>query len=191
MMAVRRRLDRKARTAVIVAVALLLAGPLFVIATHVFTKLGAQSEEQAFEPGNDQLVLMPDGSTMLIKQRSTGRRIADWLKLDRPGEETFHVGNDNFAPGSATLTRDGWEHLAQFAHLLEAHSNVRAVILFSAYHGNPATVALEHNRADRIHDEALKQGVDDEQIKVAPEAFKAGHNAAKDEGLEVVLTNRG
>lgn len=35
-------------------------------------------------------------------------------------------------------------------------------------------------RADRIREEAFKQGVDEEQITVSKESFEAGHNAAVD-----------
>ena len=45
-------------------------------------------------------------------------------------------------------------------------------------------------RAERIHDEALSQGVDEAQIVVAREGFEAGHNENADEGLEVVLINK-
>jgi outer membrane protein OmpA-like peptidoglycan-associated protein len=183
------RLDRKARTAVIAAVVLILAGPLLVVTKLTIARAGGGSE-QVFHPADDDLVSLPDGSTMLVK-RSEGRRIADWLKLDTTGEETFEVGNSNFAPGSATPTPDGWEHLAQFAHMLNASPSVRAVILYSAYHGNPKTVQLEHMRADRIRDELVNQSVDAQQVAVAPQGFEAGHNAAADEGLEVVLTNKG
>ena len=183
------RLDRKARTAATVAAALLIAIPLFLVA-----KLAMNSESgmpgQAFRPDNGQLVILRDGSTMLVKQ-SSARRIADWLHLNRKGEERFDVGNANFAPGAPTLTRDGWEHVVQFARLLDAHPNVRAVVLFSAHDGDARTVELEHQRAERINAEVRTQGVDADQISIAPEAFEAGHNAAKDEGLEVVLTNRG
>ena len=188
-MAARVRLDRKARTAVVGAVALILAGPVFIVTKLVISRAGGQSD-QVFHPANDDLVSLPDGSTMLVK-RSEGRRIADWLKLDTRGEEKFQVGNGNFAPGSATPTREGWEHLTQFAHMLSATRSVRAVILYSAYHGDPATVQLEHRRADRIHDELVKQAVEEQQVAVAPEGFAPGHNAAADEGLEVVLTNMG
>jgi outer membrane protein OmpA-like peptidoglycan-associated protein len=190
-MAIRTRgLDRRARTAVVVAVVLILAGPLYLVAKHVTATLSERSE-QVFHPQNDELVELRDGSTMLVKHGSSGRRILEWLKLDKEGEETFRVGNGNFEPGSATLTHDGWEHLAQFAQMLKAHTGVSAAVLFSGYHGNRATLKLEHVRADRIRDQVLKLGVDDEQIVVSAEGFEPGHNAAADEGLEVVLTNRG
>jgi len=171
------------------AVVLLLAGPLLLVTSHVSRKLGQQSE-QVFHPSDDQLVMLRDGSTMLVKKHSVAQRIADWIKRETKGEETFEVGNSNFAPGSATLSHDGWEHVGQFARMLNAHRNVRAVFLFSPFHGDPTTVKIEHLRANRLQDELVKDGVDDEQVAVAPEAFKPGHNAAKDEGLEVVLTNR-
>lgn len=189
LMTAQRRLDRTARTAIAAAVALILAGPAFLVAKHVAAKLGERSE-QLKHPHEDQLVALPNGSTLLVKKSSIGHRIAEWLKLGTKGEKTFQVGNANFAPDSTALTHDGWEHLGQFAHMLNAYHDVRAVILFSAYHGNPATVQLEHMRADRIHGELLKDGVDKEQVAVAPEGFEAGHNAARDDGLEVVLTHK-
>lgn len=188
-MSAQRRLDRNARAAIAAAVVLLLAGPAFLIVRHVATKIGEQSG-QVPHPHVDQLVALPNGSTMLVKKSSPGHQIAEWLKLDTKGEKTFQVGNGNFAPDSATLTHDGWEHVGQFAHMLNAYHDVRAVILYSAYHGNPATTQLEHMRADRIENELLKDGVNQAQLAVTPEGFEAGHNAAADNGLEVVLTNR-
>jgi outer membrane protein OmpA-like peptidoglycan-associated protein len=190
-MAARRRLDRKARSAVTVATALILAFPLFAIAKVVAGQVGQQSEQQIFHPQEDQLVQLRDGSTMLVKHSSPVRRIADWLKVGLKGQETFQVGNSNFVTGSANLSRDGWEHLGQFAQMLRGHPGVSATILFSPSHGNSTTLPLEHMRADRIHDEAVKQGVDEHQIAVAREGFEPGHDPAKDAGLDIVLTNRG
>lgn len=183
-----RKLDTKARTAIAVAVAVLLAGPLYLTAKLVAAKLAGTDE--VVHPADDQLVLMPDGSTMLVRHGSTGRILADWLKQSPGGVRSFEVGNDSFEPGSATPTREGWEHLAQFAQMLRAYHQVSAVVLYTARHGVPATTELEQMRAMRIHDEAVRQGVDAHQIAVAPEGFEAGHNAAADEGLEVVVMNR-
>jgi len=188
-MAVRtQKLDRKARRAIAIAVALLLVGPIILVARHVTATLA--SREQVIHSDDDQLVMLPDGSTMLARHGSTARIMANWLEQDPAGARTFDVGNENFAPESATFTHDGWEHVAQFSQMLRAHHGVDAVVLYSAHHGIAASVDLEHLRADRIREEALKQGVDQEQIKVSQEAFEAGHNAAGDEGLEVVLTNK-
>ena len=186
-----RRLDRKARTAVVAAGALILAAPLFVAAKITVSKLGDDSERQVFHPENDQLVELRDGSTMLVKGNSFGHRVAHWLNMDAAGQETFELGNKDFAPSSANPTHDGWAHLTQFAHLLKVHPTVSAVVLFSPHHGDQATLPLEHMRAVRIHDEVVRQGVDERQIAVTPEGFDQHHNAAQDEGLEVVLTNKG
>jgi hypothetical protein len=187
-MAVRaQKLDRKARRAIAIAVALLLAGPIILVARHVTAQL--TSREQVIHSDDDQLVMLPDGSTMLARHGSTARIMANWLEEDPAGAKTFDVGNENFAPESATFTHDGWEHLTQFSQMLKAHHGVDAVVLYSAHHGISATVDLEHMRADRIREEAIKQGVEEGQIAVSKESFEAGHNAAVDEGLEVVLTN--
>lgn len=183
-----RRLDRRARTAIWVAIALLFAGPLYLVAKLVIARISGP--EQIAHPEDDQLVILRDGSTMLLKHGSTGRIMANWLSENPQNTKSFEVGNENFAPDSATLTQDGWEHLAHFSQLLKAHHNVHAEVLFSAHHGIASTADLEHKRADLIHDEAINQGVDQTQIEVAREGFEAGHNAANDEGLEVVLTNK-
>lgn len=183
-----RRLDRRARTAILAAVAVLLAGPLYLTGKLIVSKI--RGPEQVVHPEEDQLVILEDGSTMLVRHGSTGRIMADWLKADPKGEKTFQVGNENFAPNSATLTHEGWEHVAQFSQLLKAHHNVNAEILYSAHHGIADTTELEHQRAETIHVEAVHQGVGEDQIAVAREGFETGHNAAGDEGLEVVLSNK-
>ena len=185
--ATKRRLDRKARIAVGTAAVMLIAVPALMIG-KLATDGAGDPVAQPFEPGKDQLVLLRNGSTMLVRHQSA-RRITDWIELGNRSQETFQVGNANFAPGSTTLTHDGWEHLVTFAHILRAHPGVRAVILFSAYHGHQSTARLEHLRANRIYNETLNQGVSAQQIAVAPEGYEAGHNAASDEGLDVVLTN--
>lgn len=183
-----RKLDRKARTAIAVAIALLFAGPLYLTVRHVMSKFASPEE---IKSDDDQLVILDDGSTLLVRHGSTGRIMANWLREDKGGAKSFEVGNENFSPGSATLSPDGWEHLAQFAQMLRAHHEVSASILYSAHHGIPATVQLEHMRADRIHDEAINQGDGEGQISVAQEGYDKAHNTAGDEGLEVVLTNHG
>lgn len=188
-MATQRRIDPKARAAAVVAGVMVLLVPIFMIGKVALGRMEAGSVQQPFAPGSAELVQMPDGTTMLVKHGSA-RRIADWLHLDREGKETFEVGNANFEPKSAKFTHDGWEHVVQFSQMLKGHPGVSATILFSAYHGNQGTEMLEHLRADRIHDEAVRQGVSEDQIAVSKESFEAGHNAAADEGLEVVLTNR-
>jgi len=182
------KLDRKARRAIVIAVALLFAGPVILVAKYVITQLADRQE--VIQSDDDQLVMLPDGSTMLARHGSTARIMANWLEADSGGAKTFDIGNENFAPQSATFTNDGWEHLAQFSQMLRAHHGVDAVVLYSAHHGISASLDLEHSRADRIREEALKQGVDQEQIKVSKEAYEAGHNTAGDEGLEIVLTNK-
>jgi len=188
MAAQTRKLDRKARTAIAVFIALLCAGPIYLTAKLVLSKFETPQE---IKSDDDQLVILDDGSTLLVRHGSTGRIMANWLREDKGGAKSFEVGNENFGPGSATLSQDGWEHLAQFAQMLKAHHEVSASILYSAHHGLPATVQLEHMRADRIHDEAINQGVGEDQISVAQEGYEKAHNAAGDEGLEVVLTNHG
>ena len=181
-------LDRKARTALILLMSLLVAGLLYFMMTRVDARL---DERSSGAPAvGDELAMLPDGSTMLVKPGSGGQRILAWLNQDEVGKQTFNVGNGNFVPDTAGLTHEGWEHLAQFAQMLKSHSDVSAVVLVSPHHGDQGTLKLEQSRADRIHDQVLSFGVDAAQISVTAQHFEPGHNAAADEGLEVVLTNR-
>jgi len=182
-------LERKARVAIFAALALIFAGPLFLIGKLVSSRVSGE-EEHVFAPSKDQIVILRDGSTMLVRHQSAGAAVAEWFKRDVAGEKTFELSNANFVPGSSKLTQDGWAHLVEFSQLMKAHHEVRALVLFSPYHGDAGSVPLEHSRAEVIHQQVVKQGVDDEQIAVAPETFEPNHNAALDRGLEVVLTNR-
>src|SRR4051794_23704715 len=105
-----RRLDRRARTAVIAAGALILAAPVFIAAKFTASKLGEHSERQVFHPEDDQLVQLRDGSTMLVRHDSIVHKIGDWLNMEASGQESFELGNKDFAPGSPNLTHDGWDH---------------------------------------------------------------------------------
>jgi hypothetical protein len=190
-MTAQRHLDRKARTAVTIAGALIVAAPVLMIAKVVAEKVGDQTQPQVLAmPAGEELVQLADGSTMLIRRGSKSHGILEWLK-EESGEERVTVGNSNFAAGSAAFTSEGWENVAQFAQLLKAHREVAAVVLYSPAHGDPATEMLERLRAQRIQAAAIEQGVRGEQVSVTREAFEPHHNPANDEGLEVVLTNSG
>lgn len=191
-MAVQRHLDRKARTAVTVAGALILAVPVLMIAKVVAGKVGDETQQQVLAmPAGEELVQLADGSTMLIRRGSNSHGIFEWLQGDSGGEKRLGIGNSNFASGSAAFSAEGWEHLVQLAQLLKAHGEVGAVVLYSPPHGDRAIEPLERLRAQKIRTAAIEQGVRDEQVRVTREAFEPHHNAANDEGLEVVLTNRG
>lgn len=184
-----RRLDKKARRAILILLTVVVAGPLFLVGRHVVETMEERSNSSLHRV-DDQLVELPDGTTMLVKHGTRGRQIFEWLRRDKEGEESFHFDNSNFAGMSATLTHDGWEHLAQLARMLKAHHEVSAEVLYSAHQGKLATLQLEHVRADRVHDQVVRFGVSDDQVDVARESFDPGHNSAADEGLEVVLINK-
>lgn len=127
---------------------------------------------------------------MLIEHGSPTSGILDWLNQWTGSAETIELGNADFVAGSATFTKDGWKHLVQLAHILKAYRDLTTLILFSAHHDDPSTLQLERARADRIHRELLKQGVDEHQVSVAWESFDADEDPSQEEGLKVVLVQR-
>jgi hypothetical protein len=76
-----RKLDKGARRAIFAAGALLLAGPVFLVGKYVSTQL--QAGQQRVQSDDDQLIILPDGSTMLARHGSTARIMAHWLDGDR------------------------------------------------------------------------------------------------------------
>lgn len=183
------RLDRKTWTAIILAGLLVLAGPVFVLAQLVVAKLHEGAVPIAYPHGED-VVRLPDRSTLLVKKDSTGDRVLDWLKFSTKGEHRITVGNGNFAKGSPTLTRGGWKQLVQFGQILKGYPSLHATILFGAHHGDTATIQLEYSRATKIRSELVKQGVREDQVSVAPEQLDRARNPAEEEGLRVVLARR-
>jgi len=160
-----------------------------VAINYAVGKMQAPSE-QLLMSDTSEIVTLPNGSTMLVEHGSMSRRVIDWMKAGRSREQAIHVGNENFAAGSATLSRDGWEHLVEFARMLKAYHGVKTLILFSPYHGKSSTLPIEHLRANRIHDELLNQGVAEQQVTVSQQAFEAGEDPAEEEGLKVLLVKR-
>ena len=183
------RLDRKARAAVTVAGAVILAVPVLMIAKVVADQVEQKPQQALVLPEGEELVQLGDGSTMLIRRGSKTQGILEWLEKMSTDEERVEVGDSNFATGSAAFTPEGWENLAQFAQLLKSHREVPAVVLYSPPQGDPASEPLQRLRAQRIRAAVIGQGVHGEQISVARQGLEPNHDPAKDEGLQVILRN--
>jgi len=163
-------IDRKARSA-LVAASLLIAGASLLPAAKFMAARVREKAEHVFFPADDQLVGLPNGSTILLLPDSTERRIADWLNLTAAGEQTFQVVNEDFTAASAVLSRRGWQDLAQLAHLLEAYRGATIVVISSPRYGDIQTLPLERMRAARIRNELVKFGIDEDRVAVRSDAF--------------------
>lgn len=183
------RLNRITWALVIIAGMLVVAASLFPVARFAVEKMQERSDRPRYRAADD-VVVLPNGTTMLIEHGSPTSRTLDWLNQWTGSTATIELGNADFAAGSATFTKEGWEHLVQLAHILKAYRDLTTLILFAPQHDDASTLQLEHARADRIHRELLQQGVDERQITVAKESFDVDEDTSQEEGLKVVLVQR-
>lgn len=180
------RLDRKTWIAVTTAALLLTALPLFPVARFVIEKVKDRSE-RAFYPETDDVERLPGGSTILLKHDPGTRRIVDWLHRGTENHLTVEFPGSNFSGGTTSFTPQGWQQLTNSVRVLRAYRDVRMVILFAPHHDDPSTLEFERLRAERIHDEMLRQGAREKQVSVDRDAFEAGEDPANEDGLELAL----
>ena len=188
-MALAVRLNRITWAVVIFAGLLVVAASLTPVARFVVAKMEEQSDRPRYRAADD-VVVLPNGTTMLIEHGSPTSRTLDWLNQWTGSAQTIELGNADFASGSAAFTREGWERLVEQAHILKAYRDLTILILFCAHHDDASTLKLERARAYGIRDELLKQGVDEQQVSVAQESFEPDEDPTQSEGLNVVLVQR-
>jgi hypothetical protein len=167
-MAVQRRLDRKARTAVTVAVVLLLAAPVLAVWSYISSNVQDHPIINPDTPDN-RLVFLKNGTILLLEHGSIGRKIADWLKVKTTDEQSFELSDDTFAPASAELTPAGWTHLVQFVQVLKAHRGLKTRIVVSVPEGTEdrSLRQLEETRAHRLRSEIISRGVPEAEVTTA------------------------
>ena len=102
-MATARRLDRKTRRAVTLAVVVLLAAVLL----GVRGLMSATDGPIVASSDHDDRVMFVGGHTMLLEHGTVGRKIADWLQFDSADTRAFEIGDQTFAPNSAELSPSG------------------------------------------------------------------------------------
>lgn len=188
-MALAVRLNRITWAVVIIAGLLVVAMSLLPIAGYVVEKMQERSERPTYRSADD-VVVLPNGTTMLIEHDSPTSGVLNWLKQWTGSAQTIELGNADFAQGSAAFTKEGWENLVELAHILRAYRDLTTLILFCADHDDASTLKLEQARAERIRGELLRQGVDERQVSVAQQSFDPDEDPSQAEGLNVVLVQR-
>ena len=160
-MAVQRGLDRRARTALIIAALVFLSLPILAARSLVFA-IDDEGPVAAASKDRDELIVIGNRN-MYLEHGSLGGKIAKWLNAGGKGSRAFEIREQTFVPGSAEPSDEGWTRLHRLAHLLEDDHTLKARILVSdRAGGNPE---LAKQRAERLRGEVLKLGVSDDQIK--------------------------
>lgn len=159
-MASKRRLDANARTWLTLAIVLLLTGPIVAVRSAVQTKL--DGDRVVISPQIDErLVLLKNGTTMVLEPGSAGYKIADWLKLGTTTTHQFSIGDEVFGSGTAEPTSDGAHKVAQFAQMMKGHPELTTRIMITTAKGikTEAEDQLERSRAQRLRQEVVTLGV--------------------------------
>jgi len=165
-MASSRRLDANARTWLALAIILLLTGPIIALRGCVQTRL--DNDRIVISPQiDDRLIVLRNGTSMVLEPGTAGYKIANWLKLGTTTTHQFSIGDEIFASGSAEPTVDGTHRLAQFAQMMKAHPDLTTRIMITTAKGikTDAEDRLERSRAQRLRKEVVTLGV--EQTKIA------------------------
>ena len=182
-------LDRKSRTAVMSATALVLAGPVFLIGKYAAVKLQEHSQHPPHSDAHE-LVGLPGGFTVEVAPGSNGRALVDWLKLDTAGDKALRVQEDSFVAGSATPTPNGWERLADLTQVMKAYRDLTLVIVYEPNSAQAGPQGVELERARLFENRLLKSGISEKRVAILPRQDSGPDDNSANRGLEIVITRR-
>lgn len=148
------------------------------------------ADVQAYSPGGNTSVVLPDGSRLSVPDTSLEARVVAFINdsTTTPDKETwFNFDRLRFETGSATLTPESQGQLRNLAAILAAYPEVHAKIGgYTDSTGNDAAnKTLSENRARNVMNQLVALGVDKgrleaegygEQHPVATNATEAGRS---------------
>ena len=190
-MAKSRRLDAKARTWLTLAIVLFLTGPIVAVRSAVQAQ--SNTDRVVISPQIDErLVMLKNGTTMVLEPGSAGYKIADWLKLGTTTTHQFSIGDEIFVTGSAEPSADGAHRVALFAQMMKAHSDLTTRIMFTTAKGieTDAEDRLERSRAERLRQEVVKLGVEATKIAVVDQPVQVKTNKPSEHPHLLIVLER-
>lgn len=190
-MASSRRLDANARTWLTLAIVLLLTGPIIAVRSAVQTRLDGDRVVISSQI-DERLVLLKNGTTMVLEPGSAGYKIANWLKLGTTTTHQFSIGDEIFASGSAEPTSDGAHRVAQFAQMMKAHPDLTTRIMVTTAKGikTDAEDRLERSRAQRLRQEVVTLGVEETKIAVVDQPVQVKTNKPSEHPHLMIVLER-
>lgn len=168
------------RSAYLIAIFVLVAGVIFLGLRTCYTAVKDDDDTVAATSGDDSIIVLKDGSTMIAEQGTLGREMVDWLELNTKGQATFLLAGEPFVRSSAELTPDTLHRISRLAVLLKANRDVAAqIFVFAVDSGDPqADLRLAGIRAQRIQIELIASGISESRFTVegrrAPDTVKRG-----------------
>lgn len=130
------------------------------------TVSGCNDVQAAPETSSPQaeLVMLRDGSTMVAREGTLSREIADWLDADGPASRSFALGSDAFIPDSAQLSPAGLGRAVDLGTMLRANPGAKLVLDKGASHDDKLADARAAALARFLGQRGIMKG----QVSVAP-----------------------
>lgn len=128
-------------------------------------------------PGSsDDIVVLPDGATMVARRGSRDRAMAEWLTAAGGEGEAFVFGDATFVPGTARLSRDGLGDGATLASLLRATPDARLRLIGQADASQPdaGDDSLAHKRGQALASFLVDRGIPADRLEIASAASRNG-----------------
>lgn len=125
---------------------------------------------------SDDIVVLPDGATIVARRGSRDRAMAEWLTAARGEGEAFVFGDATFIPGTARLTREGLGEGATLATLLRATPDARLRLVGQADAAEHAAggAALANRRGEALAAFLVDRGVPADRLEIASSAGGRG-----------------
>lgn len=151
----------------------LLAGAAALSLQSCNGEAEAEAEVAVERPGgSDDIVVLPDGATMVARRGSRDRAMAEWLTGASVEGEAFVFGDATFLPGTARLSRDGLGEGATLATLLRATPDARLRLVGQADAPQPdvGDDSLAHKRGQALAAFLVDRGIPADRLEIVSSA---------------------
>lgn len=146
------------------------------------------------------IVSLADGSTMVARRGTVGRRLVDWLGSHEPGQQAFELGGQEFVGRTAELTPESIGRVPKLIAMLRANPDVKVVIVGNS---DPSGDPKADREISRARAEALLRLLRDGRISparlstaergasdpIAPN--DSPHNRRRNQRVTLILSRRG
>lgn len=177
-------LDRKARRALMFVGVLLLLMVAFAVRGYI-SRI-SENDLTTHPVASDERLVIVDGATMLVQPEAFGQTMRSWLDSSQQQTLSFELSDKSFQPNSALPSRMSVTRIAQLASLAKARPTLVVHILQPSTFQSPAMQQLNDQRAARLRQELIANGVSESNVTIEEE--REGLATAKSPHLAVLLT---
>lgn len=177
-------LDRRAKSALTVLIVVIVLLFAMVIRNSVVA-LNADEKVGAAVPDSEDELIQIGGHTVLLRQGSTGNRIAHWLHAGSKNSRAFELGEKSFAPGSEALSTNGQSRINAFAQMMTHLPQLKARVVETKRGANEP---LAERREIVVRAALIERGVPAARIDISDKPIEGGGSLSKQPELVLVLS---